>query len=125
VNVSLSRRLVFLAVTTLTLAVTTRYAGWWAVAGGGFGAGLASRGDPRGPVDTAIAAVAGWTLLLLWQALHGPADVVATRVAGVMGIPALVLVLVTLLFPGLLAWSSATVARTMATRRVRGRPWLG
>jgi hypothetical protein len=58
---------------------------------------------------TALAAIAAWSTLLVVDAVGGRFGALASAIAGVMRVPAAALVVVTLLFAGLLAWSSAIV----------------
>jgi hypothetical protein len=59
---------------------------------------------------TALGAALAWGLLLVLDAVAGPIGALSHTLAGVMRIPGLVLVLLTLTFPAVLAWSAATVA---------------
>ena len=64
---------------------------------------------------TALAAIVAWAALLLVNATGGRFGTLTSTVAGVMGIPAAALLLVTLLFAGLLAWSAAVVGSEVAS----------
>jgi hypothetical protein len=57
-------------------------------------------------------------MLLAFDAVCGPVGVVGQRLGGVLRVPAVVLVLVTLLFPALLAWSAATVVGLAFGQRI-------
>ena len=57
--------------------------------------------------------------LLAIDAVSGPVGLLGARLAGVMRVPAVVLVLVTLLFPALLAWSAATVVSLAFGKRIQ------
>ena len=103
-------------VLAIAFAAATAAAGWWAVPVVAAGwVRVASR--HRTPVRTCIAgATIGWTLLLGWGALQGPVEAVARRAGGAIGLPPWGFVLVTLLFPALLAGAAAQVARPSALR---------
>ena len=60
--------------------------------------------------SVALGASEGWAILLVVDMLGGPLGRVATTLGGAMSIPSPALLLVTLLFPALIAWSAATMA---------------
>jgi hypothetical protein len=102
--------IIVLLVAALLVCVLTWTAGWWGVVVAALLVGAVWR-DRRGVTWlTALAAVVGWSLLLLLDAAHGRFGVLATTLAGVMHVSAAALVVVTLLFAALLAWSAATIA---------------
>jgi hypothetical protein len=102
------KRFLFLA---LAFAGATAAAGWWTVP---VVAAVWVRVSPRArsPARSCMAgAIIGWALLLGWVALRGPAGAVAGRVGGALGLPPWAFVLVTLLFPALLAGAAAQAAK--------------
>ena len=120
------RRVADMVGLAVLMAAGTWLAGWWAVpalaalwgAGRAWGAGSGqARRPPAWP--TAAAAVVAWGGLLALQAARGPISVVAARVGAVMGIPAIALVVLTLVFAALTAWPVAFVAAALV-RGVRG-----
>jgi len=66
----------------------------------------------------ALAAVLAWGCWLVVDVIdgHGTFGVLAARLAGVMQIPAVGLVTLTLAFAGLLGWSAAAVSGAIAER---------
>ena len=64
----------------------------------------------------ALAAASAWALWLLgdWQTDHQAMEILSTRLGGVMGIPPVVLILLTLLLGAGLAWSAAALAGAIA-----------
>jgi hypothetical protein len=105
------RSIVKFVLITEAFAVATFALGWWIVPLFAFVLGMTLDTD-RAPVRyAAICAAAGWLSLLLLDAARGPFMVLATRFAGVMKVPSLVLIAITLLFPALLAWSAATIGK--------------
>ena len=91
-------------------AVATSLAGWWVIT---VLAAVWVRGFPRAdsPATTCgLGAASGWAVLLLVDAAHGPAGMVARRVGGVFLVPGWAFVGLTLLFGALLASTAATVA---------------
>jgi len=101
-------------------AVTTFGLGWWSVA---VVAALwaAFSVDSRAARFAAFCAAGGWGTLLLLDAVRGPVGVMGSQLGSVLGVPAAVLVLLTLLFPSLLAWSAATLVTSIRMRRVQGK----
>ena len=63
-----------------------------------------------------LGAALGWGGLLGWTAMEGPVGLVATRVGGVLELPGWGMVLVTLLFPALLAGAAARGAQPAPPR---------
>jgi hypothetical protein len=92
---------------TALIAIATWAIGWWAVA---VVAVVAVVIGTR-PTLFAAASSAGWGLLLVIDAVTGGVAPIAHVLAGVMGVPAPLLYLLTLLFPALLGWSAAVVLR--------------
>ena len=79
----------------------------------------------RVPWEMARAAAVAWAMLLVIHLLpsafaSGPGLSMVRTVAGAMGMPAVVPLIVTIAFPGLLAWSAATVM--VAILHLLGRP---
>lgn len=104
------RRLTTLLALAAAVALATMLVAWWMVPVVCAAWGIWQRGRHGQALDAGIAAAIGWGLLLALVATRGPAMQVAAQVGGVVGVPASVLVLLTLLFPFVLGWSSARVA---------------
>jgi hypothetical protein len=135
--------LVRLLLLTLALIAATVAIGWWGIAIAAFAWGMwagrpASRGErepwnwtdrptdgdevARGAARSAtIAAILAWSSILLWTAARGPLAALVTTLAQVARAPGPILILVTLLFPAVLAWSAATVGAAI-TARFSGAP---
>ena len=97
-------------------AVATYALGWWTVPI--VAAGWAIKSSDAKPARmAAICAAGGWATLLLLDAAKGPVGTMASKLGGVMGVPGFVLLVLTLVFPALLAWSAATLAQGL--RRTR------
>ena len=90
-------------------AVATYALGWWAVPLVALVCGLVIRPEGSPVLFPTVGASAGWLTLLLIDAARGPLGEVATRFGGVVGFPPVALVVITLLFPALLAWSAAFI----------------
>ena len=101
------RRIFRSMVLAALVAAGTVFVGWWAAP---VLAAIWVRVVPRlrSPVGSCmLGAALGWALLLGWTALQGPVGLVALRVGGVLDLPGWGLILVTLLFPALLAGAAA------------------
>ena len=98
-------------------ALATWVIGWWAVPLlGVVWGGVATRRER--PVLTAAAAGAlGWMALLVWGATQGPVGLVAQRVGPVLRVSGWLFVVLTLLYPTILAasaaWTGAALRRTL------------
>lgn len=91
-------------------AVATFGLGWWAVPIIAAAWGFFST-DPARVRNVALAAALGWATLLILDAVRGPVSAMGTQLGAVMGLPPVVLYLVTLVFPALLALCAAMIAR--------------
>jgi hypothetical protein len=107
----------------LVLAGATYVATWWGVPALALAYGVLA-GSRRGtrafvPAAVAAAAVFAWGGLLAWTAVRGPVAALIAMLASVAGFPAMVFVLLTLLFAALLAWSAATVGLAIGATAAR------
>lgn len=98
-----------LLATALGVALLTWSLGWWGVVVAALVAGamLSHRRGVHWLV--ALAAITAWGALILVNSVGGRFATLASSIAGVMRIPAALLVIVTLLFGALLAWSAAVL----------------
>jgi hypothetical protein len=87
-------------------AVATYGLGWWTVPVIAAIYALASS-NPNRARTAALCALGGWGTLLLLDAVKGPVGAMAARLGGVMSIPAPGLLILTLIFPALLAYCAA------------------
>lgn len=83
--------------------------GWWGVVVAAFLVGVLHWKCAGLVWIVALSAIAAWSVLLLADSAGGRFNALSASIAGVMKIPAALLVVVTLLFAGLLAWSAAVV----------------
>jgi len=93
-------------------AVTTFGLGWWSVPLVAAAWGLLSRSNGKA-LFAALAAMGGWTTLLLLDVVRGPVATMGLQLGGVMHLPAFGLYAFTLIFPALLAWCAASLAPTV------------
>jgi hypothetical protein len=107
--------------TSLAIAALTWLLGWWGVVVAALAAGLLLRARRGGAWLVALAAMTAWGLLLVVDAIGGRFATLASSIAGVMRVPVPALLVVTLLFGALLAWSGAVVGSEIG-RLARGTP---
>ena len=100
----------------LLAGAATAAAGWWAVPLVAGGWTRVARRDRHPVRSCAVGAALAWALLLGIGALQGPVDAVARKAGGIFGMPGWAFVLLTLLFPALLAAAAAQVARPPVPR---------
>ncbi len=93
---------------TEAFAVATYAFGWWAVPLLAFA--WAAFVHTRRPVLFAtICAASAWAAMLLNDAARGPVNTVGDRFGGILGIPSIALIAITIVFAALLAWSASCV----------------
>lgn len=90
--------------------------GWWAIPAIAAVWGLIARGANGSALTAALAAVLAWGAVLGYDALGGRLGVLLARIAPLFTLPALVLVVVTLVLAALLAWSSAATTGALVRR---------
>jgi hypothetical protein len=99
------------------LAVGTWLVGWWAIPVVALVLGvLGTR-----PASVAGAAAVAWVALLIVDATGGSITRLASVLAGVMGLPAPALFLVTVLFPAVVGWSAASLGDAARSIRATSR----
>lgn len=99
-------------------AAGTVAVGWWAVPIIGAAWGLAAAPDKRPARVAAASAAMGWAALLIVAMMGGPAMKVAEAVGAIMRVGTAGFVLLTLLFPLVLAASAAGVTSAFRAKRV-------
>ena len=112
--------MIFVLVISAAMGGLTWVLGWWGVAVAAAIVGFVFSEYGGGGWRVALAAALAWAVLLAADGAMGPFGTLGTTLAGVMKVPAAVLVLLTLIFPALLAWSAATLVAD-ARRLVSGR----
>jgi hypothetical protein len=100
--------MIFVLVVGTAMAALTWLVGWWGVLLAASIVGYVFFREGGGGWRVALAAAAAWGALLIVDAAAGPFGTVARTVGGVLRVPGPALVLLTLAFPALLAWSAAT-----------------
>ena len=116
--------MIFVLVVSAAMGGLTWVLGWWGVAVAAAIVGFVFSEYGGGGWRVALAAALAWAVLLAADGAVGPLRMVGTTLAGVMNVPAAVLVVLTLVFPALLAWSAATLvadARRLVSGRRRAR----
>ena len=118
--------MIVLLVAAAAVCLFTWIVGWWGVVVAALVVGGMWWRRPAIAWIVALAAIAGWSALLLVNLTGGRFGALTDAIGGVMRIPASVLMIATLLFAGLLAWSAAViggeVARVIADVRQRRTP---
>lgn len=94
---------------TATIAVGTMFVGWWSVPLLAAAWGLLSTRIGRAAVEAALAGVVAWAILLAVTALDGPVWYLAGNLGGVFQLPGPLILLLTVLFPALLAGAAAAL----------------
>jgi hypothetical protein len=106
-------RVLQFALLTSCFGLATLVVGWWGVPAVGLAWGAWSTHALRSRAPTArfaaASAVAAWVGLMAWNAIRGPLGLLSTTLGAVFDVPGPVLVVMTLLFGAVLAWSGATV----------------
>jgi hypothetical protein len=102
----------------LAFGIGTAVLGWWAIPLFALVASLLLRHVTRQALVLGAAASLAWAILLLWNAMRASLWTFAETAGGALGASALALIVVTLLFPGVLAWSIAGVVQWIS----RGKP---
>ena len=95
--------------TALAVALLTWSLGWWGVVVAALLAGVVLSRRRGVAWLVALAAVTAWGALILVSSVGGRFATLASSIAGVMRLPPALLVIVTLLFGALLAWSAAVL----------------
>jgi hypothetical protein len=108
-----------LLATALGVALLTWSLGWWGVVVAALVAGAVLWRRRGVAWLIALATITGWGALILVNSVGGRFATLASSIAGVMRVPPALLVIVTLLFGALLAWSSAVVGSEIG-RLARG-----
>jgi hypothetical protein len=95
-------------------ALATAFLGWWTVPAIGALWGIIAPRGTRAGTTAALAATTGWLALLVVAALRGPAWELAAKVGGVLALPGWAFVVLTLVYPALLAGLAATATHAVA-----------
>lgn len=106
----IARLLLRVILLAAAFALATAWFGWWAVPLVAFAWGVMALAVTRAALIVAVSAALGWLALLFWTTMHGPVSALAHLLASTMHVPSVALVLVTLIFPAVLAWSAASLA---------------
>lgn len=94
-------------------AVTTYALGWWTVPIVAAAWVLFST-DMNRVRNAGLAAAGGWASLLLLDVARGDVGAMGSQLAGVMRLPAVLLYVITLVFPAILAWCAGVIVRRPA-----------
>lgn len=103
-------RLVVMVALVIAFALATWAGGWWTVPIVAFVAGTRERSGGARPSAIALAAAVAWGVLLIASSTSAAFGTLVRELAGIMALPGVAIVLLTLVFPALLAWSAAALA---------------
>ena len=117
-------RPIWFLLTSVAMATLTWVVGWWMVPLVAAILTIIRRDDAAAPLLAAAAGVLSWGIILALVARGAPAGSVASTVGRALRLGPTALVAVTLAYGGLLAGSSAVLARALATPRQRPTPTL-
>jgi hypothetical protein len=106
------------ALLALSFAIGTWILGWWAVPLFAAVAAVMTRYVRHQGIAAGLAAAIAWAALLAWSSTEGSVWSFSRIAGGAMGMSGAALILVTLLFPAVLAWLATAVVQFIA----RGKP---
>ncbi len=102
---------------SIAFALATAVLGWGVIPALAAIWGFTAREEEHPAMVAAAGAGLGWLLLLVWVATQGPMGEVARRAGGVMSVPGAVMVILTLLYPMVVAWAAAALTNAIAESR--------
>jgi hypothetical protein len=97
--------------TAIAFGLATWVFGWWSVPVLALLVGATQRVRP---LAIAVAALAAWSILLVVDSTGPGMSALERTLSGVMGVPAVVVIFLTWIFPALLGWSLATIGQIVA-----------
>ncbi|MGQ0712582.1 MAG: hypothetical protein ACT4PJ_02495 [Gemmatimonadaceae bacterium] len=97
-----------------SFAIGTWVLGWWAIPLFAALAGVLARHVPRQALAAALAAMVAWGALLIWSLASGSGWSYATTVGATVGVAGVALILLTVIFPAVLAWLAALLGQILA-----------
>jgi hypothetical protein len=116
------KRAVSSAILLMAFVLGTAFLAWWTVPIVAGVWGLMATYTLKPWRSAAAAAALAWALLLAVSGTRGPLLELAGLLGGIFGLPGFAVVLLTLAFPALLAWSAAglvSALRAVLTQRAR------
>jgi hypothetical protein len=104
-------------VVAVAMGLVTALIGWWMVPVAGAVWGFVASRDTWPATTAAAGAGLAWAALLGWAAVRGPIFAVAGKVGAIMAVSGAGLVAIALLFPMLLAGSSAVLMGSVKQKK--------
>ena len=120
-------RILSALILAVVIAAATIVVGWWTVPVAALLWGLvAGRGGRVGAaaLTAALAAVLAWGALLAYDAVSGNLGALGRLFGSIAKLPPAVFLVLTLLFPALMAWSAAALGASVWPRRERQRHYV-
>ena len=108
------RSVVTTGLASAAFAIATWVIAWWAVVIVALILGASLHDDRRATSRVALAAGIAWGALVAFDAIRGSFSILGETLAGVIHLPVVLLVVVTVLFPTALAWSASTIGAAAA-----------
>tara|TARA_Y100000590_G_scaffold469476_1_gene657271 strand:+ start:1545 stop:1880 length:336 start_codon:yes stop_codon:yes gene_type:complete len=102
---------------TILVILGTVFLGWWTipVLGMAYGFWCASK---NAAFVASGSALAGWSILMTWNFIEGPVIELSDSIGTTIGLPGKFLLLVTLLFPAVLAWAATTLGVSIRNSQI-------
>lgn len=110
------------AVLAALMALATWLLGWWPIPVLAVAWTLVFPRRARTPREAAVAALVAWLVLLLIDAARGPLMPLAHRLGVLFHTGAVALLVITLVLPLALAWSTSVIVRAALEATGRGQP---
>ena len=101
-----------LGMLSLAFSLATALFGWWGVPLLAFVWGMYDIAEDRPALIASFAAGLGWAILLVWTATQGPVLLLSERASGVLGVPSVTFMALTLMFPMALGWGAGVLGGT-------------
>ncbi len=102
------------ALLALSFSIGTWILGWWAIPLFSIFAALLARDVAQQAVAATLAAALAWGALLAWSGVQGSLWPFTRLAGGAMGVPGMLLILLTVAFPAALAWSATAATQVFA-----------
>lgn len=117
-----SKKVIDIILLGVAFGLGSLYVGWWSIPIIALAWGWLVGSARRPATRAAAGAVLAWLGCLAYDAVRGPLGRLARTLGATMRLPPVVLLIVTVLFAALLAWSAASVGSEISPGSRVGRP---